>query len=58
MNRAAQVFVFAVGPLVSAVVFDSAGSYRGAFIGLALVAIVASALLWTARRQVAVSPHI
>lgn len=31
-----------MGPLVSAVVFDSTGSYRGAFVGLALVAIVAS----------------
>ncbi|MCY4652212.1 MAG: MFS transporter, partial [Dehalococcoidia bacterium] len=50
MSRAAQVFGFAVGPLVSAVVFDSTGSYRGAFISLGLVAILASALLWTARR--------
>ena len=52
MSRAAQVFGFAVGPLVSAVVFDSTGSYRGAFIGLGLVAILASMLLWTARRPV------
>lgn len=52
MSRAALVFGFAVGPLVSAVVFDSTGSYRGAFIALALVAILASMLLWTARRPV------
>ena len=52
MSRAAQVFGFAVGPLASAIVYDSAGSYRGAFIGLAVVAIMASLLLWTARRPV------
>ncbi len=52
MGRAAQVFGFAVGPLASAVVFDSAGSYRGAFVSLGLVAILASLLLWTARRPV------
>ena len=50
LSRAAQVFGFAVGPLAAAVVFDSAGSYRGAFIGLAVVAIMASLLLATARR--------
>ena len=52
MSRAAQVCGFAVGPLASAVVFDSTGSYRGAFIALGLVAIVASALLATARKPV------
>ncbi len=52
MSRAAQVFGFAVGPLVSAIVYDSTGSYTGAFIGLALVSILASLLLWTARRPV------
>ena len=52
MSRAAQVFGFAVGPLVSAVVFDSTGSYTGAFIGLAVVAIMAAVLLSTARRPV------
>ena len=52
MSRAAQVFGFAIGPLVSAIVFDNTGSYRGAFIALALVAILASLLLWTARRPV------
>lgn len=50
MSRAAQVFGFAVGPLASAIVYDSAGSYTGAFIGLALVAVMAAALLLTARR--------
>lgn len=52
MSRAVQVFGFAMGPLVSAVVFDSTGNYQGAFLGLLLVVIVASALLWTARRPV------
>ncbi len=50
MSRAAQVFGFAVGPLASAIVYDSAGSYTGAFIGLALVAVITAALLTTARR--------
>ena len=50
LSRAAQVFGFAVGPLASAIVYDSAGSYTGAFIGLALVAILASILLSAARR--------
>ncbi len=50
MSRAAQVFGFAVGPLASAVVFDSTGSYRGAFLALGLVSILASLLLATARR--------
>lgn len=49
MSRAAQVFGFAVGPLASAIVYDSAGSYTGAFIGLAVVAVITAALLTTAR---------
>ena len=52
MSRAAQVCGFAVGPLVSAVVFDSTGSYQGAFISLGLVAILSSLLLWATRRPV------
>ena len=50
MSRAAQVFGFSVGPLFSAVVFERTGSYRGAFISLALMAIVASLLLLSTRR--------
>ena len=50
MSRAAQVFGFAVGPLASAVVFDSTGSYRGAFVGLGLVAVIAAVLISTTRR--------
>ena len=56
MSRAAQVFGFAVGPLVSAVVFDGTGSYRGAFIALAAVSILASLLLAMARRAARIAP--
>ncbi len=50
ISRAAQVFGFALGPLASAIVFDRTGSYREAFIGLALVAVLASLILSAARR--------
>ena len=50
MSRAAQVFGFAVGPLASAIVYDRTESYTGAFMGLALVAIIAAVLISTARR--------
>ena len=50
VSRAAQVVGFAVGPLASAVVYDRTGSYHGAFLALALVALVAAVLLAVARR--------
>ena len=50
MSRAAQVVGFAVGPLVSAVVFDRTGTYQGAFLSLALVATAAALLLMASRR--------
>ncbi len=50
VSRAAQVVGFAVGPLASAVVYDRTGSYQGAFLALAAVAVVAAILLVTARR--------
>ena len=50
LSRAAQVMGFAVGPLASAIVFDQTGSYRGAFVALSLVALIASVLLTAARR--------
>ena len=50
VSRAAQVVGFAVGPLASAVVYDRTGSYQGAFLALAAVAIAAAILLATARR--------
>ncbi len=50
VSRAAQVVGFAVGPLGSAVVYDRTGSYQGAFLALATVAVVAAILLALARR--------
>jgi len=50
VSRAAQVVGFAVGPLASAVVYDRTGSYHGAFLALAAVALVAAVLLAVARR--------
>lgn len=50
VSRAAQVVGFAVGPLASAVVYDRTGSYQGAFLALAAVALVAAVLLASARR--------
>ncbi len=54
ISRAAQVVGFAVGPLGSAVAFDRTGTYEGAFLSLALVAVVAALLLATSRRPVLV----
>ena len=50
VSRAAQVVGFAVGPLASAVVYDRTGSYQGAFLALAAVALLATVLLASARR--------
>ena len=50
LSRAAQVVGFAVGPLASALVYDRTGSYQGAFLALAAVALVAAVLLSSARR--------
>ena len=50
VSRAAQVVGFAVGPLASAVVYDRTGSYQGAFLALAALAVVAAILLLAARR--------
>ena len=50
VSRAAQVVGFAVGPLASAVVYDRSGSYQGAFVALAMVALLATVLLAVAGR--------
>ena len=50
VSRAAQVVGFAVGPLASAVVYDRTGSYQGAFLALAAVAVAAAILLVIAPR--------
>ena len=50
VSRAAQVVGFAIGPLASAVVFDRTGTYQGAFLALAAVAVVAALFLAAARK--------
>lgn len=50
VSRAAQVVGFAAGPLAAAVVYDRTGSYQGAFLALAAVALLATVLLAVARR--------
>ncbi len=45
VGRASQVLGFAVGPLVSGIAYDSAGTYRGVFLALAAVVLVAAGLL-------------
>ena len=49
ISRAAQVAGFALGPLVSGIVYDVNGSYDQAFIYFALLALVSSALILAAR---------
>jgi MFS family permease len=53
LSRAAQVSGFAIGPLASAMVYDTSGTYRQAFISLSVVAVAASLLLMLARRPAA-----
>ena len=45
VGRASQVLGFAVGPLASGMAYDSAGTYRGVFLALAVVVLVAAGLL-------------
>ena len=45
VGRASQVLGFAVGPLASGIAYDSAGTYRGVFLALAVVVLAAAALL-------------
>lgn len=54
VGRASQVMGFAVGPLASGIAYDSAGTYQGAFLALAVVTLVAAGLMaaaqtWRAR---------
>ena len=49
VGRASQVMGFAVGPLVSGIAYDSTGTYRGVFLALAGVALVAAGLMAAAR---------
>ena len=49
LSRAAQVMGFAVGPLVSGIVYDATGSYQQAFVYFAVLAVVSSFLIVAAR---------
>ncbi len=50
LSRAAQVSGFALGPLVSGIVYDATGSYRSAFIYFAFLAVVAAVIVLAFRR--------
>jgi OFA family oxalate/formate antiporter-like MFS transporter len=50
LSRAAQVTGFALGPLISGLVYDATGSYQRAFIYFAFLAAGSSLLVLTARR--------
>jgi predicted MFS family arabinose efflux permease len=50
LSRAAQVSGFALGPLVSGIVYDATGSYRSAFIYFAFLAVVAAVIVLASRR--------
>ena len=44
ISRASQVFGFAVGALVSGVIYDTTGSYRDAFVLFGIIAVISSTL--------------
>jgi OFA family oxalate/formate antiporter-like MFS transporter len=50
LSRAAQVSGFALGPLVSGIVYDATGSYRNAFIYFAFLAAGAAVIVLASRR--------
>jgi MFS transporter, OFA family, oxalate/formate antiporter len=52
LSRAAQVTGFALGPLISGLVYDATGSYQKAFIYFAFLAAGSSLLVLAARRPV------
>ncbi len=58
ISRAFQVTGFAVGPLLSGLVYDATGSYQNAFLYLALVAAASSLLVFLARRPVKEAEHV
>jgi OFA family oxalate/formate antiporter-like MFS transporter len=57
LSRAAQVTGFALGPLISGLVYDATGSYQEAFIYFAFLAAGASLLLMTVRRPARTASH-
>jgi sugar phosphate permease len=50
ITRAGQVIGFALGALISGIVYDSTGSYQDAFILFVIVAVVSSLFILLARR--------
>ena len=50
LNRAVRAGGFALGPLISGVVFDLSGTYTGAFISFIFLAIGGAVLVAVARR--------
>jgi OFA family oxalate/formate antiporter-like MFS transporter len=49
LSRTAQVIGFALGPLLSGLVYDTTGSYRGAFLPFAALAAGSALLLLLSR---------
>ncbi len=56
ITRAAQVTGFAIGPLISGVVYDSTESYQNAFILFVFIAVTSSLLVLLARRPTGQAP--
>jgi OFA family oxalate/formate antiporter-like MFS transporter len=56
LSRAAQVTGFALGPLISGLVYDATGSYQRAFISFAFLAAGSSLLVLTARKPSPTAP--
>ena len=56
ISRAAQVFGYALGALISGLVYDATGSYQDAFIPLVFVAGASSLLVLLARRPIGMAP--
>jgi len=52
ITRAAQVIGFALGALISGVVYDSTGSYQDAFIFFVVIAVASSLLVLLARQPI------
>ena len=58
ITRAGQVIGFALGALISGVVYDSTGSYQDAFILFVITAVVSSLFILLARQPLRLGPAI
>ena len=56
ITRAGQVIGFALGALISGVVYDSTGSYQDAFILFVIIAVASSLFMLLARRPLRIGP--